>query len=671
MTAYSFPGVYVNEVPAPVTVSAGNIPGEAVAAFAANYNTGPTQPTFIQNWQQFQQFYGGFKSGSTSYLPYAVYQYFTNGGTGAFVLRVPNSDAVQASLSVAQVAGGGDIAAPIAPTVGTATTGGTVLAGTYQVVVTYTNAQGETTGSPATAQVTTGSTSTITITSPITETNATGWYAYVTQAGGAVGTAKRQQVSPTAIGTNLTLTAPPTSTGPLVPTSNTAGSGAASMIVTSLYPGAWTNNIFIAILPANGTATSLFTLQVFQGGTQAVNLVESWPSVSINPSSPRYAPTMINSITAGSKYISLSGYPSAANYVAGTSDPYAFTTPIALGTVTGPGQPGIIASTPGSDGTTPIDLYGALSGTASVSVPWRQGSFANVSGQILNLNLPDSSGVQGATPAINYTLINNVLTWAAGLGNIYMVIDGMFNGGVASSAVVAASYTTMTAGTVGSTVQQNANAAIYGPWLSITDPASGTTGATRWVPPGGAILGQWAVSDNFKNVAQTPAGTQTNINAVALEAYFSPTDLGNLESSQINPIKLVPNTGFCIFGGLTTSPGYPNRYININRALMKIVHDLQFITAFAVFQNNDSVLWAQVSTALTQYLTAEMQDGLLSGNSPSTAFQVVCDDSVNTSATIAAGMVNATVAVALAAPAEFVIINLTQQAAGSTATISS
>jgi hypothetical protein len=34
-------------------------------------------------------------------------------------------------------------------------------------------------------------------------------------------------------------------------------------------------------------------------------------------------------------------------------------------------------------------------------------------------------------------------------------------------------------------------------------------------------------------------------------------------------------------------------------------------------------------------------------------------------------MVNATVAVALAAPAEFVVINLTQMASGSTATISS
>lgn len=556
MTAYTFPGVYVNAVPTPVSISAGNIPGEAVAAFAANYNVGPTVPTFVQNWQQFTRLYGGFTSGSTSYLPYAVYQYFANGGTGCFILRVPNSDATQAALSVTEVAGSGT-------------------------------------------------------------------------------------------------------------------TGTRSMTVTALYPGIWGSNLFISITPASGTTTALFTLSVFQGSPNAANIVEIWPSVSLNPASQRYAPGMINSTTSGSKYIRLSNYPAAGAYTAGTSDPYTITTPISLGTATGAGQPAVFASSPGADGSTPIDLYGALSGTGNTTTAWHQGSFASiVSNQILNMNLPDSSGVQGGSPAVNYTLVNDVLTWANSVGNVTLVIDGMFNGGLTSSTVVATSYTTMTAGTSGSTVQTTGNAQIYGPWVSIIDPASGTSSATKWVPPGGAILGQWSVNDNQSNVAQTPAGTQTAINAVALEAYFTPSDLGALESSQINPIKLVPNTGFCIFGGLTTAVGYPSKYININRALMKIQHDLQAITAFAVFQNNDSVLWNNLSTAITNYLTSEMQNGLLAGNTPSTSFLVICDDTVNTQNTIAAGMVNATVAVALAAPAEFVVISLTQMASGSSATIS-
>lgn len=117
------------------------------------------------------------------------------------------------------------VAAPSAPVVTPAASGGTVAAGTYQVVVTYTNAQGETVGSTATPVTTTTGVSTITITSPAAAAYATNWYAYVTQAGGAFATATRQQTagSPTLIGTNLVITAPPTSTGALAPSVNTAG----------------------------------------------------------------------------------------------------------------------------------------------------------------------------------------------------------------------------------------------------------------------------------------------------------------------------------------------------------------------------------------------------------------------------------------------------------------
>lgn len=117
------------------------------------------------------------------------------------------------------------VAAPSAPGVAFATTGGTVLAGTYQVVATYVNAQGETIASTASPVTPTGSTATITITSPAAAAYATGWYAYVSQAGGTALAATRQQAagSPTAIGTNLVLTAPPTSTGLVAQLANTAG----------------------------------------------------------------------------------------------------------------------------------------------------------------------------------------------------------------------------------------------------------------------------------------------------------------------------------------------------------------------------------------------------------------------------------------------------------------
>lgn len=113
------------------------------------------------------------------------------------------------------------LAAPAAPGHSTATTGGTVLAGTYTFAVTYVNANGESVASATATQVTTGSTSTLTINSPAASGSATGWYAYCSQAGGTTLTRQQAAGSPTNIGTNLTLTAPPTNTGAAPPTINT------------------------------------------------------------------------------------------------------------------------------------------------------------------------------------------------------------------------------------------------------------------------------------------------------------------------------------------------------------------------------------------------------------------------------------------------------------------
>ena len=101
-------------------------------------------------------------------------------------------------------------------------TGGTVAVGTYKVEVTYVNGSGETTASSSTTVVTAGTHRTITISPPAAEGNATGWYAYVTQASGSVYTRQQAAGSPTAIGSNLVLTTTPTLTGANPPATNTA-----------------------------------------------------------------------------------------------------------------------------------------------------------------------------------------------------------------------------------------------------------------------------------------------------------------------------------------------------------------------------------------------------------------------------------------------------------------
>lgn len=79
------------------------------------------------------------------------------------------------------------LAAPVQSALATATTGGTITAGTYRYVVTAINASGETIASNEQTIVTTGSTSTVTVTWSAV-TGATGYKLYKTAAGGASGT---------------------------------------------------------------------------------------------------------------------------------------------------------------------------------------------------------------------------------------------------------------------------------------------------------------------------------------------------------------------------------------------------------------------------------------------------------------------------------------------------
>lgn len=99
MTVYKRPGVYMNETLTPLAQTATS-PGQSVAAFVGTAKQGgPTQPTLISSFAQYVSVFGGF--GDTSdLLPFAVYQYFNNGGTGCYIVRAVASDAVAASVTI-------------------------------------------------------------------------------------------------------------------------------------------------------------------------------------------------------------------------------------------------------------------------------------------------------------------------------------------------------------------------------------------------------------------------------------------------------------------------------------------------------------------------------------------------------------------------------------------
>jgi uncharacterized protein len=96
---YLSPGVYVEEVERGARPIEGV--GTAVAAFVGFAERGPVNtPTFIANWTQYVNTFGGFVKGGL--LANAVYGYFHNGGGSCYVSRLPSgaegSDAGRLSL---------------------------------------------------------------------------------------------------------------------------------------------------------------------------------------------------------------------------------------------------------------------------------------------------------------------------------------------------------------------------------------------------------------------------------------------------------------------------------------------------------------------------------------------------------------------------------------------
>jgi hypothetical protein len=403
----------------------------------------------------------------------------------------------------------------------------------------------------------------------------------------------------------------------------------AILTVKASSPGAWGNQLYLTV-NTTGVAGRV-NITVYNGGSLAANVVETWVDLSMNPADPRNVAAIINSPISGSAYITVTES-LGSGYVAGTTDLAVVASPQAL--------------TTGADGTTVPTI-----GTA---IPAALDQLQN---QILNLNVP------GWTTTSD---LNTLISWAQGRGDVFLVIDGPVPSLPETSAQVAQNYINMVQ-TNG--INQTVQAAVYAPWLQIANPASAVPGATAWVPPGGAVLGVWNYTDQVYGVQKTPAGIQTPIKAIGLEAKFTASDLNGLKSAMINPIKQVPGAGFCIFDGMTLLPGYPNQFISVERTIQMLVHDLTDMSRFALFEPNDANLWAQITSVVERYLTQLMQQGVLAGSTPDTSFAVVCDSSNNTLNSAQSGMVNVSVAVALTSPAEFILINLSQFQGTTTATV--
>ena len=627
---YQRPGVYVNTSLTPITTGT-TTPGQSTAAFIGVHTQGPTKPTLVSSWNDFQNLYGNFTT--NSYLAFAVWQYFQNNGNQAYIVRAAASDAVAATQTLNdREAGTGAI---LPPTNVTATPAGTITPSyTYEYTVTATTAGGETNGGiPVTAVANQVLTSTNKVTINWTAvTGATGYKIYRRNltTGGVLSTplllssvSGQATITFTDDGSFTPLTA--------IPLYNTTGTPVPILKLTSAAVGAWGNQIYIDITDAV-TGAGRFNVVVRYGGTSDAYIVERFLDVTMNRTDQRYAVSMINSTVLGSQYIQA----------------------VDLGTYTTWNS----SITPQTESA--VALSGGSDGVATPSLLAAAQTLNTIQGN-LDINFP---GISDATT------LNPIIAWVITKPNIFMVVDTPqailgSDGVTPNESATVNNYLAMVAGS--SQLTTTSQVAIYGPWLNVPDPVSATPGATRKLPPGGAVLGLISSTDAQYGVQKSPAGVVIPLQRVAsTELAFQDSNLDTLNSRSINIIRNVSSYGYCVMGTRTLVSNLPSRYVSIQRTLMNIQFTLTQLTQFAVFENNNSNLWSRLAAVATQYLQGIWQQGVLNGDTADQAYFVQSDSGNNTPTTIAAGEVHVQVGVALNSPAEFVVIDINQMAASST-----
>jgi len=249
---------------------------------------------------------------------------------------------------------------------------------------------------------------------------------------------------------------------------------------------------------------------------------------------------------------------------------------------------------------------------------------------------------------------NALIDWAT-LNNSFAVVDTPANQVVVAALATSAGFS------------KSSHGAAYYPNIYISDPVGRSSSSLRKVGPAGAIAGLYIQTDKTVGPFKAPAGLYASVRgAVALERSLTAAELDavNTDAAPLNALRNLPGAGVVSMGARTLlQDGTANKYVNMRRSLIYIKKNLETLSQFALFENNDERLWARLRTVLGGFLNDYRNQGGLRGDTPAAAFYVKVDEENNTVNTIALGECHIEIGVALQYPTEFVVINLSQKTA--------
>jgi uncharacterized protein len=208
------------------------------------------------------------------------------------------------------------------------------------------------------------------------------------------------------------------------------------------------------------------------------------------------------------------------------------------------------------------------------------------------------------------------------------------------------------------------HAALYYPWITVLDPLDPDGRREIDLPPSGFVAGIYARTDVLHGVFKAPAN-EVALGAIGFETLLNKAQQDILNPEGINCFRFFEGRGFRLWGARTISSDPEWKYVNVRRYFAYLEHSIDRGTQWAVFENNNEALWANVRPTIEDFLFNEWRNGALMGLKPEQAFFVRCDRSTMTQNDLDNGRLVCLIGVAVVKPAEFVIFRIGQFTADS------
>ena len=186
------------------------------------------------------------------------------------------------------------------------------------------------------------------------------------------------------------------------------------------------------------------------------------------------------------------------------------------------------------------------------------------------------------------------------------------------------------------------------------------------LPPSPAIAGLYARVDSTKGVWKAPAN-EGLLSVVAPSIPISDREQGGLNidpdtGKSINVIRTFPGYGPLVWGARTLN-GNDNewRFISVRRFFIMVEESIKKSIQWAVFEPNTIDTWVKVQAMIENYLVLKWKQGALAGQKQEQAFYVkVGLGTTMTAQDILEGRMNVEIGMAVARPAEFIVLKFSQ-----------